>query len=318
MSITLDSALLLVKEHLHRPITGRLLLLGRQTIFLSIEDASRLVTEINGSIRSDAIFEVDDSTVSASGHKFISDRSFFSLFSDAAIDCLDVSAYEGAEIVHDLCKPIPENLDGQYDFIVNGSCLDNIFNASGALINMSRMLKKNGRVLIGENGAMNGFGEYSVFSPDWFYDFFVSNKYNDCKIYLMEYDIDKYGKYESPIYSIKDFCIYSWQPSYMNPRGIRRYEPSRLETRRKTSILVIAEKGMDSTDFEMPIQHAYRSQDLHEKYVEVAHSFLSSKRPTFNFGEIPINQEFQQGPGQNFSLCGFLESLDAKKYRSYL
>ena len=80
----------------------------------------------------------DSDTRRAEGAGFISDASFFRLFSNATYHCLDVSDYEGAEIVHDLCQDVPENLHEQFDVTVNGSCLDNIFDPATAIKNMSK------------------------------------------------------------------------------------------------------------------------------------------------------------------------------------
>jgi hypothetical protein len=57
---------------------------------------------------------------------------------------LDVTDYEGADIVLDLGEPIPEKYCGNYDFIYNGSCLDNMFNPGVALMNLS---KPQGRII---------------------------------------------------------------------------------------------------------------------------------------------------------------------------
>ena len=44
------------------------------------------------------------------------------------VDVLDVSAYEGANKLHDINYPIPNELRHKYDFIFDSSVLDNLFN----------------------------------------------------------------------------------------------------------------------------------------------------------------------------------------------
>ena len=99
-----------------------------------------------GSVHQNQI-TTDNDTRRGERARFISDDSFFRLFSNATDHCLDVSHYEFAEIVHDLCQAVPENLYEQFDFIFNWSCLDNIFDPATAMKNMSRMLRPGGRCL---------------------------------------------------------------------------------------------------------------------------------------------------------------------------
>lgn len=90
----------------------------------------------------------------------------------ATIESLDVSAYEGASIVHDLNTPVPDSLEGQYDLLIDGGSLEHVFNVPMALANYSRMVRPGGRVLIATtaNNYM-GHGFYQ-FSPELFYSYF--------------------------------------------------------------------------------------------------------------------------------------------------
>ena len=49
------------------------------------------------------------------------DRSIFRALGNDKVKALDASNYEGAEVVHDLNKPIPDHLHGTADFVVDGS-----------------------------------------------------------------------------------------------------------------------------------------------------------------------------------------------------
>src|SRR5262245_60177247 len=90
---------ILIDEHQHKSIVGDLLLIGRQVIERSI---------------------------------YATDVDFFNSFCSANVKAIDVSDYEGAEITHDLCMPLPPHLVGIADFIVDGSCLDNIWDPAQA------------------------------------------------------------------------------------------------------------------------------------------------------------------------------------------
>src|ERR1700756_864460 len=121
MGLSSQAARLIVREHRFRPITGKLLSVGRQTIFLTPPQAVALVEAELGTRRDVDIanLEIDTSTRGARERGFISDRAFYSLFTDATYHCLDQSAYGDADIVFDLCstKP-PAELENSFDFII--------------------------------------------------------------------------------------------------------------------------------------------------------------------------------------------------------
>ena len=66
---------------------------------------------------------------------------------DAKYHCLDRSNYEGALIIQDMNKVIEEKKIKEFDFIYNGSCMDNIFDPVTFLTNTTKMLKVGGRIL---------------------------------------------------------------------------------------------------------------------------------------------------------------------------
>src|SRR5215510_5255314 len=104
MGIDRDVAAAVVREHAWKPISGDVLLLGRQTMFFTpqcaigmLRDAAVPVPEVG--------FGTDSETRLADS-AYIRDDDFFRLLGIRNVKALDVSAYEGADIVHDLTKPI--------------------------------------------------------------------------------------------------------------------------------------------------------------------------------------------------------------------
>jgi hypothetical protein len=82
---------------------------------------------------------------------------------------LDASAYEGAEIIHDLNKPIPDELAGKFDLVIDGGTLEHVFDYPTALQNAMRMLRVGGHLfLITPTNNQCGHGFYQ-FSPELFY-----------------------------------------------------------------------------------------------------------------------------------------------------
>src|SRR5262245_34682707 len=115
------NAEMLLAEHRYRPIRGQLLSISRQTVALTPGEARALLEETGTPVRATAS-RIDTTTKHQLGERnFISDESFYALFSDAQLVVLDVSDYEKADIIHDMNRPIPERLENQFDFAILGS-----------------------------------------------------------------------------------------------------------------------------------------------------------------------------------------------------
>jgi len=225
-------------EHRYRPITGDVLLIGRQTI------------------------EFSDKT----------DEEFFSQFDGIRFHALDVSDYEGADIIWDLNVPIPITMNGICDFIFDGSCLDNIFDPAAALRSFSKMLRPGGRMMLMEHGTAI-HGALTSFSPEWFFNYFAINDYNDCQISLCTFPDGMWGGWEchSWVPFAEDDVPVSASPAVppAPQRGIGDFVS-----------MVLAEKGECSSSEQSPVQAQYRL--LHgadnARYLEAHRRYLASGR----------------------------------------
>jgi len=273
----------LLAEHQYKPITGRMLTISRQTVTMTPDKALELLRETNTPVRPEAKIAIDDKT---RGHKttqeLISDDSFYALFSDAKLSVLDVSDYEGADVIHDMNVPIGPDLEGQFDFVICGSCLDNIFDPVTAMRNLSRLVKPGGRLFSFEWGAFPT--GYLGYSPDWFLDYYAVNRFADCKVYTLQYP----GK-EGPSSAAPSFDMYYYDP-VVEHSGMIGYQCSNPQYLRYYLSYVIAEKGSDSTWNASPIQMHYRTSDAERKvYVDSALQYKASPRPLFRREGRPIN-----------------------------
>lgn len=274
-----QTATFILREHKHRPIRGELLLIGRQTVALTIDAALELIEAAGVQPNKTFTTEIDRQTVGLDGREFITDRCFFSMFTSANVRALDVSAYEGAEIIHDLNAPAPPELHGIADFIFNGSCLDNLFDPATAVKALSKMLRPGGRIIHVEHGTAIS-GAYLCYSPEWFFDFYAVNDYQDCQLLFCTFPDGLHG----------DWYLFRWLP-YVENDG-------KLQTSR-TSLavgdfvdLVIAEKGSASSDDRVPIQAHYRT--MHDGDAErpdpYREKFLQFEASPRNVGRVVIGE----------------------------
>src|SRR6267142_5362478 len=127
MGISVLNASMILSEHRYRPLEGTILTIGRQSVALTGPQMDNLLAHYDVPRRRGITYEIDGDTVGVDrtrGH--ISQESFFRAFADVEVKSCDVSAYENADIVHDVQDPIPDKYRSYADFIYNGSCLDNI------------------------------------------------------------------------------------------------------------------------------------------------------------------------------------------------
>lgn len=229
---------LLAREHAHSPITGDVLLIGRQDVYGTA----------------------------------LTDLQFFGSFSPASVKAIDVSDFEGADILHDLCRPVPRRLREIADFIFDGSCLDNIWDPPQALRNISAMLRPGGRALLFEHATLLN-GSLTCFSPEWFFDFFAVNGYADCQIRL--------GVFPAGMH--KSWRVQEWTAFRSDEQ---RAKFSAQHTGDCFNI-VLAEKGEHSTDDEPAVQAQYRDRHAGSKsaarsepdiYLEAHRRFARSAR----------------------------------------
>lgn len=232
MSILPPIARMLIEEHKRKPITGNIVTIGRQSVPLSYPETLDLMEEFGLSPRGSSFVETDGETVGAH-QTHLTDRSFFSMFTDAKLTALDVSAYEGAGIVHDLNAELPDRLHGIANFIFEGSCLDNLFDPARAIKSMSKMLRPGGRILAFDH-ATPIQSAYLCYPPEWFWNFFTANGYERVAVFTCAFD----GV-------LGPWTVFPWVPETAVPRG-------------DFITAVIAEKGARSTDDVSPIQGHYR------------------------------------------------------------
>jgi predicted O-methyltransferase YrrM len=103
---------------------------------------------------------------------------------------LDVSGYEGAEVLFDLNRSdLPASLLDRFGLIINGGTLEHVFHVPNALYNISRVLKIGGMIVhIAplHNWIDHGFYQ---FGPTLFYDYYRQCNYPVLEAACFFYDI---------------------------------------------------------------------------------------------------------------------------------
>jgi len=276
-------------EHNYKPINGDVCFIGRQTTYLEPDGFARLINKHRVILPADFRVDIDKETMASTNGQFVDDKTIIRALG-GKFHSIDVSEYEGADFVADLSVPIPKKLRNRFDFIYEGSCLDNIFNPAQAIINCSTMLRPGGRMMV-VNHADNFSGPYTMFSVGWFFDYFCANRYADCQVYLVVFsDIAQLYAGAMPTF------YYNWKNSKQGNNPV-------LPDQMHAVIIVIAEKGEDSTNDVAPVQFQYRDRDYQESvFSENAMRIESSARPVFGLGDRKAIQD-------SFAPCGLLGAI---------
>lgn len=280
-------AKLLVREHLYKPLPDNVLTLGRQTITMSYEQVLELFKQ-EGYIPPKEILDnikiyLDEETRCGKGNNYITDKVFFGLLGIKNIKSMDVTNYENADIIHNLNYPIPNELIGQFDFIIDGGTFDHLFDIRVAFENVVKLLRHGGRILQW-NAASNFTGAaYISFGPDMFFDYFMLNRFADCKVYIAE--VNEMGQQE-----FWDFFIFDGNSEY-----------DLLKSNKFQMTVVFAEKDLDTTWNQMPVQRQYRDKRLNEIFENSRQNIQKSTRkfwrgnnPQKNTSTLNTNKNFKQ------------------------
>jgi hypothetical protein len=262
MGIELNVAGAIVREHAWRAITGTVLLLGRQTMHFTPEAAVDLVRSAKLPLP-DGPIEIDRQTLRSIDGNFIRDDEFFRLLGVPSVLVLDHSAFEGANLIHDLNRPVPDKLVEIADFIVDGSTLDNVWDAAMTLRNINKMLKSGGR-LVSINMGSNHYTPYTIISPQWILDYFVVNDFADCKVYTF-------------VYGDSGLSVFTPDPQWVLHSGDQAL--NNFASNSVMGVVVLAEKGPNSTIDRVPDQQHYRSAEDMLTYQEKFQRMLSTGRP---------------------------------------
>lgn len=253
------------REHAYRSITGDVLFIGRQTTYFTATDLIRRLGDYGHQVDS-SVIEFDQRTVNRrTAGEYVTDRSIFRALGVPAnrIKALDVSPYEGAEVIHDLNRPLPWRLRRTADFIVDGSTLDNVFNPAQALLNLDALLRPGGRLLLVNAWNLRD-SAYTLCSAAWYFDFFVANGYADCKVYM-------------GVFREVGGNMFWLEASAM---GVCRTVPTVPSRGMRPFLVVLAEKSRRPPPRQaVPTQADYRSESDWAAYRERLATIVASPRP---------------------------------------
>src|SRR6266487_4037593 len=233
----------IAREHTRKPFSGAVLTLGRQGVLATLEDMrqtliSERITPAMLSSGEDTRTNIPD-WIGTPYEKNTSDVVFFRLLGLTDIKALDYSAYENAEIIHDLNLPVPNELRDRFDLIVDAGTTEHVFDVRQSLTNIAHMLKPGGRIIhISPANNYTNHGFYQ-FSPTLYFDYYSANAFVDLRGFIAEQD--------TYLYDVRPWDVF-----------VSTAATGRLTSARSLMIIFVAEKTVRSTADVIPVQTFYQ------------------------------------------------------------
>ena len=220
MGIPSSQSRLLMRICKQHAFDGAVLQLGRQDVAISEEEMQSIANEEGFNLQVVKEYRIYRES-RFNGLRMMDDRYFFRRLGFSMVHSLDISDYEGADILHDLNLPLSSgsNNIGMYNLIFDGGTMEHVFHVPNLLQNVFKLLAVNGRIVHSVPVDLFNHGFYN-FSSCLFEDFYTVNNFeiNACWIMRLPHDG---GKHEFTSVSresqfIRSLCNSSFKKSMHN------------------------------------------------------------------------------------------------------
>jgi hypothetical protein len=151
MGIIYRQARMLLDAHRAGVAMHRFLMIGRQSLLLHPSELRAIRAVFPGAL---ADYQWGE----------YSERFFKECLGASEVNTLDYSPYEGADLLYDLNHPVPPELKGRFDVVVEAGSLEHIFNFPIAVANLMYMTKVGGKIFastVSNNLCGHGFYQFS-------------------------------------------------------------------------------------------------------------------------------------------------------------
>lgn len=160
--------------------------------------------------------------------------SFFRLYGNVKVDVIDFTKYEGSEIIHDMGEPIPSQLAGKYDVVIDGGTTEHVFDIATALFNCAKLVREGGFIFHDVPMNMLNHGFYNL-NPTLLHDFYEDNGFKTTRCTAMG-------------------CGITDNPQLVDLPSVDRFNVGGAEA----CMLYVARKMEERDQLVKPIQRKYR------------------------------------------------------------
>lgn len=254
---------LLLEEASRRPFSGSVLQLGRNFVFFDDAELTRWAAahEVELTPVGDPTQPLEPSLARRG---CLDDRTLFRRLGFDEVRSLDVDPGAGTDVVHDLNRPVPDDV-GPYDVVLESGTIQHVFHLPQVLANVHRLTRAGGRAIHcmapSNNHVDHGF---YMFSPTLFADFYHANGWTLERAALCEFQ----SFWVDGVLECGPTKIYDYEPGLLDHLSYGRIG------NRQLAIFVVATRHGESTGDVAPQQFAYRQ--LWQRPDEERSAFLDS------------------------------------------
>jgi hypothetical protein len=196
---------ILLDESRARPFGGAVMQLGRQDIYASLAQLKDWARAQGASLKPVEAGASNRPELRAKG--YTDDATIFKAFGFDTVHSCDVSNYQGASHIFDLNQPLPDDLRGKYDLVVDGGTIEHIFDQAALFRNIHALLKPGGCVIHMTPSTNHMDHGLYMYSPTLLHDYYTANKYKILTSYLLQYDMTQHESTLIPIYEYRPGCL---------------------------------------------------------------------------------------------------------------
>lgn len=227
----------------------RVLCLGQQAVHFSLLEIYKIAKKHDKLKLFDLPENFDSSNkipswVGSKHEKNTNVQTIFKLLGADEVLIADISEYENPDLLINFNNPVSKDLSEKFDLIFDCGTLEHIFDVPTALSSLTSMLKTNGNIYLAAPSSNSiDHGLYS-FSPGLFFDYFLSNGFENVGCYLYE---------GSPIFYKKTGRLYKYH-------GIGNEIP--ILSALAVETIALFKKSKKLAETSKPIQSIYQTGSL--------------------------------------------------------
>jgi SAM-dependent methyltransferase len=165
----------LLTEHVREPFVGPVLAFGKQSMNIRYDGILEMFKSLG--IEPDPAGLADPPPADT----YVDFARLLKLLGLNELCTLDVSPYEGADVVADLNLPVPPELIGRFGLIMDGGTMEHLFDIRQGMKNTADMLRPGGRAV--HTTPVNNYVNHGFvqISPTFYHDYYVENGFDDVR-----------------------------------------------------------------------------------------------------------------------------------------
>lgn len=199
MAIDTTDLFFLLREAKERPFHGAILTFGRQDVTVDAPAFRSLLARLDG----------QPAGVLPDRPGPMTDIELLRALGFSDVQSLDINAYEGAGVLHDLNSPdVPAAARGCYDVVFDRGTSEHVFHTPNMFVAAASLVRTGGRIIHLSPSTNHLDHGFFMFAPRLFHAFYTANEFEIERLELVRYPwLDRRPTIESYRYDASRPCV---------------------------------------------------------------------------------------------------------------